>query len=431
MATPVSPRQHIGVAFSGGGHRAALFTLGALWYLMDAGKAPEITAITSCSGGSLTNAYAGLKDLGSESPEAFWKRMVPLARACATTGTLFAGGLTYAFLGVLGLVFVGGIVGASLAGGWWKPLIVVVTLALVGWLLMLRGWLPEATFDRTLFHRARLSDLETGIAHVLCATDLQTSQHVYFSGGWVRSYALGVGRPEPVSLARAVQSSAAFPGGFYPRRLSIKEMAFERPGVFDHMLLSDGGVYDNMATEWFVGGRRGHDRGHSQADELIVVNGSAALGISKQPLLRLPIVGEFAELFAVLMVTYDQTTEVRRRWLYDQFTSRDKEQHRAGAIVQIGDPATKLPDKFAPYTDARADRAKAVLGLLDEVGRDTWKADAADAARIPTTLSALGFEVSARLIRHAYALTMANTHVLLDYPLRPIPSLAALEEALR
>jgi hypothetical protein len=35
----------IGVALSGGGHRASLFGLGALLYLADAGKSQEVTSI--------------------------------------------------------------------------------------------------------------------------------------------------------------------------------------------------------------------------------------------------------------------------------------------------------------------------------------------------------------------------------------------------
>jgi len=49
----------IGVALSGGGHRAALFGLGVLLYLADAGKNGEVSSIASVSGGSLANGYVG------------------------------------------------------------------------------------------------------------------------------------------------------------------------------------------------------------------------------------------------------------------------------------------------------------------------------------------------------------------------------------
>jgi hypothetical protein len=51
----------VGVAISGGGHRAAMFGLGALLYLADAGKNRPVTSIASISGGSLTNGYVALK----------------------------------------------------------------------------------------------------------------------------------------------------------------------------------------------------------------------------------------------------------------------------------------------------------------------------------------------------------------------------------
>lgn len=422
-----TPRQHIGVALSGGGHRASLFALGALLYLMDAGKGPELAAVTSVSGGSITNGYAGLGDLRTESGAAFRERLRPVAQACATRGTLFAGGLTYAFLAVVGVILVVGLVVAFVLGGWWAPVLVVVTLLVVGRLLMLRGWLPELTLDATLFHKRPLSDVRTGIDHVMCATDLQTAEQVHFSGGWIRSWRLGVGRPG-ISLARAVSSSAAFPGGFYPRRLAIKDLGFQHPDVIPSMLLSDGGVYDNMGTEWFLGGRPGDPPSRS-ADTLIVVNGSAPLGITPRPLLSIPIVGEFAEMMAVLMTSYDQTTAVRRRWLDDDF--RNDELGRAGALIPIERSPAYLAESFAKYRDDKGKRARDVLALLDAEGRDAWAAAAKAAAAVGTNLSALGVDTAANLIRHAYVLTMANTHVLLGYPLLPIPGRAELEEWVR
>jgi hypothetical protein len=47
----------IAVSLSGGGHRAALFGIGALLYLADVGRNAEVTSIASVSGGSITNGY--------------------------------------------------------------------------------------------------------------------------------------------------------------------------------------------------------------------------------------------------------------------------------------------------------------------------------------------------------------------------------------
>ena len=47
--------QHIGVAMSGVGHRASAWVLGTMFYLVHAGKHAELAAISSVSGGSITN----------------------------------------------------------------------------------------------------------------------------------------------------------------------------------------------------------------------------------------------------------------------------------------------------------------------------------------------------------------------------------------
>ena len=48
--------RNIGVALSGGGVRAAAFALGGLLYLVDSGLNQRVGAISSVSGGSITNA---------------------------------------------------------------------------------------------------------------------------------------------------------------------------------------------------------------------------------------------------------------------------------------------------------------------------------------------------------------------------------------
>src|SRR4051794_19857362 len=47
----------IGVALSGGGVRASLFSLGALLFLVDSGLSRRVREIASVSGGSITNAF--------------------------------------------------------------------------------------------------------------------------------------------------------------------------------------------------------------------------------------------------------------------------------------------------------------------------------------------------------------------------------------
>src|SRR4030095_9244392 len=50
----------IGLAISGGGHRATAYALGVLLYLVDTGLNQKIHTVTSVSGGSILNAFIAL-----------------------------------------------------------------------------------------------------------------------------------------------------------------------------------------------------------------------------------------------------------------------------------------------------------------------------------------------------------------------------------
>ena len=54
------PEEGIALCLSGGGYRAMLFHLGALWRLNEAGLLPKIKRISSVSGGSIVAGLLGL-----------------------------------------------------------------------------------------------------------------------------------------------------------------------------------------------------------------------------------------------------------------------------------------------------------------------------------------------------------------------------------
>ena len=57
--TEVAPRPGIALCLSGGGYRAMLFHLGALWRLNELACLPKLTRISSVSGGSITAGVLG------------------------------------------------------------------------------------------------------------------------------------------------------------------------------------------------------------------------------------------------------------------------------------------------------------------------------------------------------------------------------------
>src|SRR6266581_804245 len=98
----------ISVAISGGGHRAALFGLGALMYLADAEKSPDVVSIASVSGGSITNGYVALRtDYADADGKAFQEVAVPLTRQIAQRGTVMAVWTTGAYVALLAIGLVG------------------------------------------------------------------------------------------------------------------------------------------------------------------------------------------------------------------------------------------------------------------------------------------------------------------------------------
>jgi Patatin-like phospholipase len=445
----------IGVALSGGGHRAGVFGLGALLYLADAGKLPQVTSIASVSGGSLTNGYlAQTVDLTkADDGAAFEQAMAPFARQLAQRGTLFATGMTWAYVVVL---VVTGL--AALTLPWLLPLAGILQfLVFVGAVLVWaelvasrRSWIAARALRRTLFSPTGLptllSAVHGGLDHVFCATELQSAEQVYFAKSFVYGYRFGVGTPADLPLYDAVQASACLPGAFPPRWLRARRFGFRYPDDAVHpddpcpdrkdrpsappafLVLTDGGAYDNMADQWAIG-RRGRsacfpdpDDTHHEPRELIVVNAAAGRGWVPYKRSRIPGVGELLSLLRIKDVLYDQTTATRRRMLNDR--ARQAAQTGQGmrvGLVNIPRSPFDLPKEFARYGDAAGDRARAVLAALGDTERQ-WEQEAtANATRVKTSLSRIGTEVSAQLLHHAYVLAMANLHVTLDYPLLPMP----------
>lgn len=434
-------RRHIAVALSGGGHRASLFGLGAVLYLVDAGKGAEIACVSSVSGGSITNAYVGLvTDIATCDAKEFRTCVGPLARAVSTKGTVWVAPITYGYLAVGAAVVL-----TAAALSWWLegavPFVTwAVALLLLGWLARQRGHVAASAFDRALFHRAPLSALNSDTDHVICSCDLQTAENVYFSGRFVHSYRLGWGAPGDLPLTRAVQASAALPGAFAPTVLPLKRHKFSPPVAGDRpnrLLLADGGVYDNMATEWPLRlsarvqeGKPPSPPPHA-VDQVVVVNASAGLGVTRRRSVTVPLVGEVTSLLAVKDVLYDQTTAVRRRLLDARFRATkaglaDEGIRLDGGMVQIDRSPYELPAKFARGDDDLARRAKAALEVLTPDAEDAWRSEAEANRSVKTTLSKISPERAASLLRHAYVLTMVNMHVLCDYPLLAVPDVADL-----
>lgn len=455
--------QHVGVAISGGGHRASLWGLGAMRYLVAARKAGELGAISSVSGGSITNGVLAqsIDDWDSLTAEEFDERTNPLVTNIVRDGLFHWGPATNGYLRMtLGVLTVGAagllaaIVWTAIAGLRWGAgalwLFALFALIVGFWLLTQRSRRTDSALAKVHFNDATgqptlLRDLAARrVLHVLCATELQQGRHFYFSPRFLYTYGLGVGRVSDVKLSTAVQASACLPGAFAARRIPVDGHDFTAPDgpggslPLSDVVLVDGGVYDNMGEQWFASADHRARRltelsGQAEVDELLVINASGLHGTRRLGRAFAPA-REVRDLLACSGVMYAQTTSVRRvelAGLWD--ANRRLRRGQQGIIAQITQNpwsmARSVVDAATPNSSdefqAMACRAEAVACVLGDARVD-WQALVEANVGVATTLGRLTPAQAARLLFGSWAVVMTGAHIWLNYPLLPLPTVESL-----
>ena len=484
-------RRRIGVAISGGGYRATAWGAGTLLYLADAGLHTDITTVSSVSGGSITNAFFGLRSLSTSSREKVWadtgvlvkrisgsvagfrlslvlnlvvwivivvagsKEAPNIVVAALAVGTVVAFisahitrdatfGHPIMWLYLLAVAACGALLAALFGSGWWW----LLGLLLLGIALLFRGIVVGWAIERTLFRkdrRARLGDLNADVEHVICACDLHGRHHVYFGSDFVYSYGLGLGSRPSLPIGAAVQSSANLPGAFATRPMRAKPFRFTGSRYSSPILaLTDGGVYDNMAEEWLVG----YDaRAASLARRLRQRNGGDVIAarLARHAPQDIVVVNASGPLgfqyawtkFAPLLGELLSLLRVKSI-LYDNGNTTRRRYLvslfqgglRTGIIVHITtNPWRVVADGRAAKNDAIRDRADAVATMLASTE------GFADPNMSPPTAGTVLYPLPrgrvAELCRASYVLAMTQGHIWRNWPLRPVPSVeefARLEE---
>lgn len=434
----MTSERDIGVAMSGGGHRATAFGLGVLLALVDQRLNERVESISSVSGGSIANGIVMVgPDFGTVEPSEFERHISGPLAAISDRGILLGGApATRSYMRLLiacGAVALAACVVALVAviGHWWMVAIGAGVLAVVagfaaGRLFARRSVHTEKAIDAELLgnRSVSLADLRvspSSVHHVVCTTELQTGTSLYFSNRLVYGYGFsGSTAPVNVPLATAVQASACVPGAFGPRTIPLDALGLTGTG---RVVLVDGGVYDNMADEWeygFAGRKKSWpaltDAQTHPAAILLIANASGGWNEVK------PINGNGArlELAGVLRskdVQYDVSTAHRRRALAAIFRDHDA-QTADGAFVQVTASPYNITSQFATRPEFPADdrnrRADEARKFLDGQGYsgDEWKTWARKTSGVPTTLAPLGRETTAALLEHGYVLTLINMYVL-------------------
>ena len=219
------PRPGIALCLSGGGYRAMLFHLGALWRLNELAYLPKLARISSVSGGSITAGVLGhrwhalgfVNDVATQ----FQTEVVTTVRAMADT-TIDVGDI------LKGICLPGSI-----------------------------GERVVASYNDRLFHHATLQDLPDAPRFVINATNVQSGALWRFSKPYMWDWRVGKVSNPTVELAVAVGASSAFPPVLSPARLTLKDGDFvpgtgvdlQKPPFTEDIFLTDGGVYDNLGLE--------------------------------------------------------------------------------------------------------------------------------------------------------------------------------------
>ncbi|MBK8269887.1 MAG: patatin-like phospholipase family protein [Planctomycetes bacterium] len=333
------------LCLSGGGYRAMVFHLGSLWRLNEIGALSRIKRISSVSGGSITAGVLGMN----------WKKLaVDPATGVAKKFNEF---VVDPILGLANRTIDEG----SVIGG-----------------ILLPGTISDkvdSSYNKRLFNDAKLSDLPSdaeGPRFKINATNVQTGSLWRFSKPYMGDYQIGLIQNPDVTLAKAVAASSAFPPVLSPCLLDVDPEDFDRtttaawykPPFNDEIMLTDGGVYDNLGLE----------TAFKRISTIFVSDAGQAMAKEAQP------EGDWARhSMRVVNLIDNQVRSLRKRQLIDAYIRKE----RNGAYWGIG-------SHFADYK---------ISDPLNIGGIDTSKL-----AAIKTRLKRMPPEEQERLINWGYAI---------------------------
>ena len=329
----------LALCLSGGGYRAMVFHVGALWRLNELGLLSRIARYSSVSGGSITAATLGLN----------WNRLDFDAQGVAR-------GFESALVGPIRSVASETIdVGAILIGLVWNGVANRV----------------QAAYRKYLFGDATLQDLPDSPRFVINATNLQSKALWRFSKPYMADWRVGKVENPEVPLAVAVGASSAFPPFLSPVKLDLRDGDFvpgsgaelQKPPYTTEVFLTDGGVYDNLGLEtaW------------KRYRTILVSDGGGAISPDPTPK------RDWAQhAYRVLNVVDNQVRSLRKRQILDGFQGGE----RTGAYWSV-------------WTDMRA------MSLPDALHCSPDHCQ--ELAETPTRLKAMDERLQERLINWGYA----------------------------
>jgi NTE family protein len=330
------PKPGIALCLSGGGYRAMIFHLGALWRMNQLGFLKKLARVSSVSGGSITAGVLALawKDLqfnangvAENLEELVINRLRRFANNTIDQGSIIKG------------------------------------------ILMPRHSISDEVteaYKDHLFGNATLRDLPAdneGPRFIVNATNVQSKVLWRFSRPYMGDYRVGLVSNPTTELALAVAASSAFPPFLSPAQLELQPSDFDPniPAVLKDdayrttVVLTDGGVYDNLGLEtaW------------KSYDTILVSDGGGACDDEPDP------ERDWARhSYRILSLIDNQVRSLRKRQVIDSYKQGVRKGTYWGIRTNIADYA--LADAMnCPFTETlklanTATRLKALDAVLQE-----------------------------------------------------------------
>jgi NTE family protein len=332
-AEPERLEPGVALCLSGGGYRAMLFHVGAIWRLNELGYLPKLDRVSSVSGGSITAGVLGLNwrrlqfgddGVAGNLNQQFVQPLRKLASKTIDKGAVFRG------------ILLPGTISDRVAG----------------------------SYRKHLFDNASLQALPDRPRFVINATSMQTGALWRFSKPYMADYRVGMVRNPDVELAVAVAASSAFPPILSPVELDLEPNGWDpaergplhEPPYTTKPVLSDGGVYDNLGLEtaW------------KRYTTILVSDGGGKMGAQPKPK------HDWARhAYRTLGVIDTQVRNLRKRQVVAGYLNGDRQGTYWGIRSHIGDygpPAGSLdcPDAKALKLAQTATRLAEMNDTLQE-----------------------------------------------------------------